>query len=191
MKMGKILTLIFLLVLFFSCVESDLPKQNGFLRIEFKEPSYLPYNKKNTPFKFYYNSSSVKLDQANDDQFIFDYTDLNLSLNLSYYEINQNNKLEDKFRDFSLILDTHTKKSNGVVLREYDNTNKKIFGKLYEIKGDVASPIQFYLTDSISSFISGSVNLKYKSKYDSIYPSIQYIKNDILVLFESINWKLK
>ena len=88
MKMGKILTLIFLLVLFFSCVESDLPKQNGFLRIEFKEPSYLPYNKKNTPFKFYYNSSSVKLDQANDDQFIFDYTDLNLSLNLSYYEIN-------------------------------------------------------------------------------------------------------
>lgn len=191
MKMGKILTLIFLLVLFFSCVESDLPKQNGFLRIEFKEPSYSPYNKKNTPFKFYYNSSSVKLDQVNDDQFIFDYTDLNLSLNLSYYEINQNNKLEDKFLDFSLILDTHTKKSNGVVLREYDNTNKKIFGKLYEIKGDVASPIQFYLTDSISSFISGSVNLKYKSKYDSIYPSIQYIKNDILVLFESINWKLK
>jgi len=189
--MGKRLTSILFFVLFYSCVESDLPKQNGFLRIEFKEPSYLSYNQKNTPFKFYYNSGSVKLVQANEDQFILDYPDLNLSLNLSFYEINQNHELEDKFQDFSLILDTHTKKSNGIILREYDNINKKIFGKLYEIKGDVASPIQFYLTDSISSFITGSVNLKYKSKYDSIYPSIQYIKNDILVLFESINWKLK
>jgi len=34
-------------------------------------------------------------------------------------------------------------------------------------------------------------NLKYKSNYDSIYPSIQYVKNDVLVLFESINWNTK
>ena len=90
-----------------------------------------------------------------------------------------------------MILDTHTKKSNGVILREYDNDYRRIFGKLYEIKGDVASPIQFYLTDSLSNFVSGSVNLKFKSNYDSIYPSIQYVKNDVLVLFESINWNMK
>ena len=105
--------------------------------------------------------------------------------------IKSSQDLEKKLRDFSMILDTHTKKSNGVILREYDNDNRRIFGKLYEIKGDVASPIQFYLTDSISNFISGSVNLKLKSNYDSIYPSIQYVKNDILVLFESINWNME
>ena len=97
MKMGKILTLIFLLVLFFSCVESDLPKQNGFLRIEFKEPSYSPYNKKNTPFKFYYNSSSVKLNQANDDQKIIELLE-DISRDLMNYDLEfRIQELESKF----------------------------------------------------------------------------------------------
>ena len=190
--MGKIIiSLFFFTLIIFSCNEPNLPKQNGFFRIEFKEPYYSVYEEIDTPFKFYYNSSSTNLDQIGSDQFLFDYKDLNLSLNLSFYNINSSQDLEKKARDFSLILDTHTKKSNGVILREYDNHNKSVFGKLYEIKGDVASPIQFYITDSINNFIGGSVNLNSKLKYDSIYPSIQYIKKDILVLYESINWKLK
>ena len=190
--MGKIIIPIFFFTfMIFSCNETNLPKQNGFLRIEFKEPYYSIYEETDTLFNFYYNSGSTDLDQIGNSQFLFDYNDLNLSLNLSFYNIEGSQDLEKKSRDFSLILDTHTKKSNGVILREYDNNNRRIFGKLYEIKGDVASPIQFYLTDSISNFISGSVNLKFKSNYDSIYPSIQYVKNDILVLFESINWNTK
>ena len=60
-------------VLFFSCDDSDLPKQNGFLRIEFEEPSYLLYNEKNTPLNFYYNSSAINIDQVGSDQFFLDY----------------------------------------------------------------------------------------------------------------------
>ena len=175
----------------FSCNETNLPKQKGFLRIEFKEPYYSIHEEIDTPFNFYYNSNSTDPDQIGNNQFLFDYSDLNLSLNLSFYNIKSSQDLEKKSRDFFLILDTHTKKSNGVILEEYDNDNSRIFGKLYEIKGDVASPIQFYLTDSLSNFVSGSVNLKFKSNYDSIYPSIQYVKNDVFVLFESINWKMK
>ena len=190
--MGKIIiSLFFFTLIIFSCNESNLPKQNGFLRIEFKEPYYSIYEEIDTPFNFYYNSNSTDLIKIGNNQFLFDYRDLNLSLNLSFYNIKSSQDLEKKSRDFSLILDTHTKKSNGVILREYDNDYRKIFGKLFEIKGDVASPIQFYLTDSLSNFISGSVNLKFKSNYDSIYPSIQYVKNDVLVLYESINWNIK
>ncbi len=190
--MGKIIiSLLFFTLIIFSCNEPNLPKQNGFLRIEFKEPYYSNHEEIDTPFNFYYNSNSTDLDQIGNNQFLFDYRDLNLSLNLSFYNIKTSQDIEKKVRDFYVILDTHTKKSNGVILREYDNHNKRIFGKLYEIKGDVASPVQFYLTDSLSNFISGSVNLKFKSNYDSIFPSIQYVKNDILVLFESINWNMK
>ena len=190
--MGKIIiSLFFFTLIIFSCDKPNLPKQNGFLRIEFKEPYYSIYEETDTSFNFYYNSNSTDLEQIGNNQFLFEYSDLNLSLNLSFYNIKSSQDLGRKARDFSLILDTHTKKSNGVVLREYDNDNRRVFGKLYEIKGDVASPIQFYLTDSLSSFISGSVNLKFKSNYDSIFPSIQYVKNDILVLFESINWNME
>ena len=190
--MNKIISLLLIFfTIFCSCVENNLPKQRAFLRIEFKEPYYSIYEEIDTPFNFYYNSNSTDLDQIGNNQFLFDYSDINLSLNLSFHNIKSSHDLEKKLGDFSLILDTHTKKSNGVILREYDNDNRRIFGKLYEIKGDVASPVQFYLTDSLSNFINGSVNLKFKSNYDSIFPSIQYVKNDILVLFESINWNMK
>ena len=190
--MGKIIiSLFFFTLIIFSCNDPNLPKQNGFLRIEFKEPYYSIYEETDTSFNFYYNSNSTDIDKIGNNQFLFDYSDLNLSLNLSFYNLKSSQDLEKKLRDFSLILDTHTKKSNGVILREYDNDNSRIFGKLYEIKGDVASPVQFYLTDSLSNFVRGSVNLKFKSNYDSIYPSIQYVKNDVLVLFESINWNMK
>ena len=35
----------------------------------------------------------------------------------------------------------------------------------------------------------GSMNLTEKSDYDSIYPSIMYVKNDILSIIESVNWE--
>ena len=127
--MGKIIiSLFFFTLMTFSCNETNLPKQNGFLRIEFKEPYYSIYEETDTSFNFYYNSNSIDLDQIGNNQFLFDYSDLNLSLNLSFYNINGSQDLEKKSRDFSLILDTHTKKSNGVILREYDNNNRRIFG---------------------------------------------------------------
>ena len=41
---------------------------------------------------------------------------------------------------FLLFWTLTQKKSNECYFREYDNNNKKIYGKLYELKGDVASP---------------------------------------------------
>ena len=98
------------------------------------------------------------------------------------------NEVINYITDFNLLLDTHTKRSNGFLVKEFENVEYSTFGKIYEFKGDVASPIQFFITDSLNNFIQGAVNKEKSSKYDSIYPSIQYIKNDILVFFESINF---
>ena len=60
--MGKIIIpLFFFTFMIFSCDETNLPKQNGFLRIEFKEPYYSIYEEIDTPFNFYYNSNSTDL----------------------------------------------------------------------------------------------------------------------------------
>jgi gliding motility-associated lipoprotein GldD len=60
---------------------------------------------------------------------------------------------------------------------------------LYEIGGDAASQSQFYLTDSINHFISGSLYFYAKPNYDSIYPASEYLKRDIKRLMESLKWK--
>ena len=116
---------------------------------------------------------------------------MNLIVDMSLNKITKREDLENNFRDFSLTLETHSKKSNGIFIREYEDLNNRVYAIIFELRGDVASPIQFYLTDSTSNFINGSLNLKFKSKYDSIFPTIQYVKNDILFLVESLNWNTK
>ena len=187
--MNKIISLLLIFfTLFFSCVESNLPKQSAFLRIEFPEPNYIALKEIKIPIDFYYNLSAANINVINPEKFSLNYPKMNLVVDISLNEITKAEDLENKFRDFSLTLETHSKKSNGMFVREYEDVDNRVYAKIFEMRGDVASPIQFYLTDSISNFINGSLNLKFKSKYDSIFPTIQYVKNDILVLVESLNW---
>ena len=178
-------------ILILSCDTNELPKQEAFLRIEFNKPDYKDYNIINTSIGFYYNSNNVKIQYDGLKGFSFFYPNHSMTIDILNDTIGNFKGIENNLSDFYSILDTHSKKSNGVLMEEYENTKNRVFGKLFEIRGDVASPIQFYMTDSISNFISGSLNLNQKSKYDSIYPSIQYIKKDMLVLFETLNWDYK
>tara|TARA_S200000501_G_scaffold257359_1_gene241128 strand:+ start:15656 stop:16228 length:573 start_codon:yes stop_codon:yes gene_type:complete len=190
--MNKIISfLLIFFTIFFSCIDNNLPKQSAFLRIEFPEPNYIATKEIKLPIDFYYNLSAVDVSVINSKQLSFNYANMKMSIDLFLKKMIETNDLENNFRDFSLILETHSKKSNGIFVREYEDVNNSVYAKIFELRGDVASPIQFYLTDSTSNFIYGSLNLKFKPKYDSIYPTIQYVKNDILVLIESLNWNVK
>lgn len=184
----KIFKFIYFFTLVFSCENNfNLPKPDAYLRIEFNEPKYLNYEDLNSQIDFYYNSSSSSINQISSKSINLNYENLGMSLDLSFNKLSSENEVINYITDFNLLLDTHTKRSNGFLVKEFENVEYSTFGKIYEFKGDVASPIQFFITDSLNNFIQGAVNKEISSKYDSIYPSIQYIKNDILVFFESIN----
>ncbi|MGO1585817.1 MAG: gliding motility lipoprotein GldD, partial [Mesonia sp.] len=55
--------------------------------------------------------------------------------------------------------------------------------------GNAASQAQFYVTDSVNHFITGSIYFRSKPNYDSIVPAANYLKNDIKHLMESLTWK--
>ena len=59
----------------------------------------------------------------------------------------------------------------------------------YMINGDAATQSQFYVTDSINHFVTGSLYFNSKPNFDSIYPAAVYLRNDIRVIMESIQWK--
>ena len=79
--------------------------------------------------------------------------------------------------------------ANSVKIKDYSLKEKNIFGRIFDLSGSVASPYQFYLTDSINNIISGFVYFNIKPNYDSILPAINYIENDIIYLIESFDWK--
>ena len=64
-----------------------------------------------------------------------------------------------------------------------------VFGALFQLDGDVATPFQFYLTDSTERFVYGEVLFNSSPNYDSIKPSLNYLKKDLEQLLETFKWE--
>jgi gliding motility-associated lipoprotein GldD len=60
---------------------------------------------------------------------------------------------------------------------------------LYEIRGDAASSVQFYLTDSTRHFLRGSLYFNVQPNADSLAPVIDFFMEDIMHLIETLEWK--
>ena len=82
----------------------------------------------------------------------------------------------------------HAIKAESIVSQPYDNFAKKTYGSMSEVTGNAASPLQFYLTDSIHHFITGALYFEVQPNYDSILPAVKYIEKDIKHLMETLEW---
>ena len=86
-------------------------------------------------------------------------------------------------------VDEHKVKASAIedskIIREKDS----VFCTFFQLQGDVASPFQFYITDSTSKFVSGVVYFNSAPNYDSIRPSLDYLKIDLEHLINTFKWK--
>ncbi len=185
-QMKKLLILLPLLGLFtISCKEETFPKPQGYLRLEYPIAKYETYQP-NCPFSFGKNSySTIKLKK--DCDFNINYPSMKASIYISYRPVENN--LDALLSDAQRLTYHHSKKAQSILEERYVNDEDKVYGMFYEIGGDAASATQFYLTDSVNNFITGSVYFDIKPNADSLLPASEYIKNDVILLIESLKWK--
>ncbi|RED46606.1 protein involved in gliding motility GldD [Winogradskyella eximia] len=187
----KRIVLPILSLLMLSCGDDPLPKPKGYLRLEYPKANY----KKATiplPFSFEKNEladpiKSIK-SSANTNGVDVNYPSLNATIYLTYKEVKDDN-LNDLLRDAQNLTQKHTIKADEIFNIPFENKATKVYGMLYEVGGDAASQSQFYVTDSIHHFLSGSLYFYAKPNYDSIYPAAEYLKKDIRRIMESVEWK--
>ena len=189
--------LVYILVfLFCSCENVELPKPNAYLRLDYPSPTYkeivLGTNNAtielNTASTLFTNIKSITNANSVISKSI-SYPLINAEIKLEYYNLNKSNKLNDRLKYLNDFTSIHLKKSsNSPQIQEFTNQNKKVYASIINIKGDVTSPTQFYATDSVSNLLIGILNLKSKTKYDSVLPALDYIKTDIYHLIESVEW---
>ena len=186
----KILFLFSLFLFHFSCDETNyLPREKGFLRLEFEKPTYDTFSSEASKLNFIFNNAYSSFEIVSDEKIVLKYKDIKIDLVLSDVELENLSSFEESIRNFYVFLEPHRKKSNQISIKEFKSVDNKRFAKVFEMRGPVASPLQFYVTDSINHFLFGSMNVMVKSNYDSIYPSIMYVKNDIFSIIESVNWE--
>lgn len=183
----------FIISAFFSCEDDPVPKPKAYLRLEYPTPDYYQLNSE-LPFTFEKNkladsTNIVKVSRDGKSNGIdLVYPDLNGTIYLTYKKITKDN-LKLYLIDAQNITQKHTLKADEIIEQPYLNKAHNVYGMFYEIGGNAASQSQFYVTDSIRHFITGSLYFYAKPNYDSILPAAHYLKNDIKHIMETIRWK--
>ncbi len=175
-------------VLCISCAEDPQPKPKAFLSMEYPAPEYDVVDV-NCPYIFEKNhlAEVTKARGANNCWLNLEYELLRGTIFITYQPVNNN--LDSLLRDAQKLPLQHTIKADVIEGDVYINPARDTYGMFYEVSGDAASQAQFYLTDSVNHFMTGSVYFRAQPDYDSILPAAAYLKNDIRHLMETVKWK--
>ena len=179
-----------LMLLVLACQRSYTPKPRGFLRVNFPAKEYVLFDSV-CPYTFEYPSYGKIVpdtDYITEPCWInIDFPDFDGTIHISYKDVNQN--LNDFIEDSRTLTYKHTIKADAIKETVYTNPELEVHGILYDIKGNAASSIQFYLTDSNAHFLRGSLYFNVQPDKDSLAPVISFFREDIIHLMESFAWK--
>ena len=180
-----------------SCGEDYVPKPKAYLRLEYPKAKYVETNLE-MPFSFETNmlATNIKAKKVTTPTESYginlEYPSLKGTIFLTYKAIEKNEKnLMYFLRDAQNLTQKHTIKADEIPVTPYENDERKVYGAFAEVKGNVASPAQFYVTDSVNHFLTGSLYFYAKPNYDSILPAANYLQKDIKRIMETLVWKLE
>lgn len=191
---GKILTIcifFYLSVYIVSCDENNIPRQRGYLRIDLPENSYRLFDSI-FPYSFEYPANALiqtDMFRLNEPYWMtIVYPRLKGKIYISYKKIDGN--LVQLLEDSRELAMKHIPKADAINNRVIQIPGNHVYGLLYEIEGaQTASPCQFFVTDSVSHFLRGSLYFEVLPNNDSLKPVIDFIKKDIDHLIGTIRWK--
>lgn len=177
--------LLVIAVFILSCGEDTLPKPKPYLTLQYPLSSYKKIET-DCPYNFEI-SNLATINLKNNCWANIEYPQLKASVYITYRAVENN--LEEILKEVEKLTFEHTVKADIINAVPYENFEKKVFGKIYNIEGNVATNIQFRVTDSVNHVLSGSLYFYAKPNYDSIVPTIKYVEKDIMHLVETLEWK--
>ncbi|HXC04470.1 MAG TPA: gliding motility lipoprotein GldD [Bacteroidia bacterium] len=175
-----------------SCGSDDefSPKPKGYYRIDLPSKSYVVYDK-GCPFTFEY----PKYGRIEDDHerlaepcwLNYRFPRFGATLHISYKALSGN--ADNYIKDSWDLAQKHIAKASAMDNVEIGNKKEKVYGLLFNIEGNAASPLQFYLTDSSRHFLRGALYFNAVPNKDSIAPVYAFIREDIEHMIQTFRWK--
>lgn len=179
-----------LLALCVSCTEYT-PKPRGYFRIDSPVPSYQVFSVEDLPYTFQVSEwAEVELPPVGNPAGWINlfYPQLNVRLYCSYFPVTPAT-LEKAEEECRTLVVRQAKYPERIKVQAYCNPEVLVYGSLFMLDGESASPLQFMLTDSISRFFRGALYYDCVPNADSLAPVTRYLQQDIIELIQSFKWK--
>jgi gliding motility-associated lipoprotein GldD len=198
-KLRKSKKIAFLLVLTMwglcRCSEVSVPKPKGYFRIDLPPKEYKIFNQTgqtvNIPLKFEYPVYGIITDKDDDHSepgwFNIDFPRFKARIYLTYKNVGGDlaGLIE---QTYTMNVKNHISKADAINEMVIDDNFNRIFGILYDLKGNTASAVQFYVTDSTKHYLRGSLYFESEPNADSLAPVIEFFREDVIHLIETLKW---
>ena len=176
-----------------SCGEKErpLPKPKGYFRIDLPEKDY---SRIDTIERYAFETPSYAtlthdpFSPQEKNWINVEMPCFKASIHLTHKDVKGN--LGEYLEDVHTMVTKHLQKANGMNDSLIINPDRKVYGMLIEMDGKgVATPLQFYLTDSTTNFVRGALYFNFVPNNDSMQPVIDYLRQDIDRMINTFEWK--
>lgn len=183
---------------FYSCMEVSVPKPKGYFRIDLPAKNYRVFNEtgevKDLPLRFeypVYGNISLNVDnQSEHGWFNIEFPAFKAMIYLTYKDVGSD--LEGLIEQtYTMNVKNHITKADAIYEQLINDGVNRIFGIIYDLKGNTASAVQFYVTDSTKHYLRGSLYFESEPNADSLAPVIDFFREDVIHMIETLKWKEK
>lgn len=175
------------LIVLASCSKDPLPKPSGELRLEYPTPEYQKWNA-DCAYSFEYSKFANLTDAGKKPCWYYlTYPKMKAKVFITYFPIENNFK--DHVKEAEKMVYDHTIRASAIDAQFFEYKDKRVFGNFYELKGQTASNLQFFVTDSTKNFVMGYLYFNSRPKPDSLAPAVEYVKKDLMHLIDTFEWK--
>lgn len=178
-------------IAFLGCSDGYTPRPRGYFRIDFPEKEYKYLDSAHYPYNFMYPTYGLVIE---DDSRIaekywvnIDFPGYKARIHISYKDAQ--GRLDSLMEDSRALTFKHVSKAEAITERFYSNPETRVYGLLYNLRGNTASSWQFYVTDSVKHFLRGALYFKVSPNKDSLAPAIDFFGQDLVKMMETIEWK--
>lgn len=178
-----------------SCKEPLVPKPEGYFRIELPSKSYSVFNESKSsnviPLSFEYPVYGIITENRDNISepgwFNIEFPRYKAIIYLTYKDV-KGDLAGLVEQTYTMNVKNHITKADAINELAINNKEKRIFGILYDLKGNTASAVQFYITDSSKHYLRGSLYFESEPNSDSLAPVIEFFREDIIHLIETLKW---
>ncbi len=172
------------------CGKSSIPRPYGYFRVDLPKHAYRTIDTLGLPYRFDLPKNAILISRATpSEKYWVDiyYPKLNASIYCSFKPVKGN--LIDLLEETRKIVYKHSVRADGIGEKVFEHPEKNVHGILYDLAGNTASSVQFVLTDSTQHFFRGALYFNNVPNKDSIAPMSNYIREDVVRIMESFEWK--
>lgn len=172
-----------------ACGDDPVPKPKAWPRIDLPAQEFAVWQPDGTPFSAetpVYGRMAERKAEGAARWYDLRFTHQRATIHLTYSPVQGDlPELIENAHDFKR---KHEAKAARIRSERVLRPDARVFGTLFDVEGDVASPFVFYLTDSTANFLYGALYFDTRPNADSLAPVTDRLRADMRHFAATLRW---